>query len=257
MVLPGILIQGTFGTTNVQDGQTVAVGQEVRAYAQSSVVATVPWMGIKSLVRPSSSFFVSSLGSCPRGRTTEIEVTTGSVLFRVPKLYAACSRVTILSGDSVTVVKGTGLTVQRLPNNLTVVGVTEGLVETSGANQVVAISRDKYSRVRDGFAPEQPRLADKQLELVALPSPLNAKGQVKVDVAPGNVLVSEKGEAISTPYFAQLGESLIVRNPLGDLRQYVIKQRDPLQAKAQASDTGKQGRWWWVGVDPWGNKGPR
>lgn len=256
MALPGILVEGTFGTTNVRDGQRVAVGQEVRAYAQSSVVAQVPWMGIKSLVRASSSFFVSSLGSCPLGRTAEIEVTTGSVLFRVPKLYAACSRVTILSGDSVTVVKGTGLSVQRLPNDLTVVGVTEGIVETSGANHVVSISRDYYSRIRDGLAPELPKLADKQLDLVALPSPLNGKEQVKVTVAEGNVLTDENGQAIATPYFAQLGESLVVRNPLGDLRQYVIKHREPPQAKAQ--DRGREARgqdWWWVGLDTWGNQG--
>jgi hypothetical protein len=254
IALPGILVQGTFGTTNVRDGQQVPVGQEVRAYAQSSVVAQVPWMGIKSLVRASSSFFVSSLGSCPLGRTAELEVTTGSVLFRVPKLYASCSRVTILSGDSVTVVRGTGLAVQRLPNDLTIVGVSEGQVETSNANQVVSISRDYYSRIRDGSAPDPPRLADKQLELIALPSPLNSKGQVKVTVAGGNTLTNEAGEAIATPYFAQLGESLIVRNPLGDLRQYVIKQRDPLQAKAQSRGREKRGTWWWVGVDTWGDQ---
>lgn len=258
MALPGIIIDGTFGTTNVRDGQKIAVGQEVRAYAQSSVVAQVPWMGIKSLVRSSSSFFVSSLGSCPLGRTAEIEVTTGSVLFRVPKLYAECSRVTILSGDSVTVVKGTGLTVQRLPNDLTVVGVSEGEVQTSSANQIVSISRDYYSKIRDGLAPEPPRLADKQLQLIALPSSLNGRGQVKVTVADGNTLTDENGSAIATPHFAQLGDSLIVRNPLGDLRQYVIKQRDPLQAKAQTRgrETGGQRQWHWVGVDSWGNQSP-
>lgn len=236
-ISPGILIQAIFGNTNVKEGQKVPVNWEVRSYSQSSIVALLPYMGIKAITRASSGFLVAGVGTCSEGRTTEIEVTQGSVLFRVPKLQAACSRVTIHSGESSTVVKGTILNVQRFTDQHSIVGVAEGKVDVEGQNTVLTIQRDYYTRIQDGQPPEPPRIADTNLSLIVVPSAAPKSEQVTVTVAEGNTLVDGQGTVLPVPAIAKLGDLLAVRNPLGDFREYKIKPKNAVGADVGAKGT--------------------
>lgn len=103
------------------------------------------------------------------------------------------------------------------------VGVLQGLVKTSNAGISRMIPAGKYSNLRKGEPPSIPAIADTKLELKVGES---VGKKWRVFVAGGNTIYRE-GENLGSFTLTDVGDRLVVANPIGLRQEYMVVLRQP------------------------------
>ncbi len=242
-----LMVQYLQGVVVVGDGQQTraartgdrlrGVGATLSTGQRSAVVLQVDTAIGTVQVAENTEFRIGRLQKfANQSRLTTIEVLRGQVRLQLRRFTSPLSRFEIATPSGIAAVRGTEFGVDVDPKERMTVATETGQVDVSAQSQTVAVTQGLATVVFPGQPPQQPRPVDRVLGLritqaqrrreegkdgVLLAGHINVTNTVMVNDQP--VEVQPDGRfSIRVAVSGQQALSVVVRNPLGSSRTYLI-----------------------------------